>query len=66
VTNFEKIIQNMTVEDYAADRAFHQVCHDERGCPVERIEKGFINVRGRFTLPCFDCWKDYLKSEVVE
>lgn len=63
MTNYEKIMEQMTLENYAADRAFHQVCHSERGCPKERRDNAFLNVRGRLTLPCFDCWKDYLRSE---
>ena len=63
MTNFEKIMEQTTLEDYAADRAFFQVCHSELGCPKERLDKAYLNARGRLVLPCFDCWKEYLRSE---
>ena len=60
MTNFEKIMQDTTIESLAAGKALNNYCNGE----LHKCSK--YHNRYMLSYACFRCWIDWLKQEIKE
>lgn len=60
MTNYDKIINEMTVEGLATEKAINSYCHG-------KFDKCF-ELRNKYkgSRACYYCWLDYLRQEADE